>query len=438
MRLGLRLSMVGIALWSLAAACTQTESTVTPTAPSTVTTAPTVTPTPVPTTTRVTPSTATPAASPTPAQSSPTPSPLTALFAQILERTSAIRGLDPLTDVAPMFMTREELATSLREDLEDERADILKSESLLKILGLIPADSDLYEMLLDLYGEQVVGFYDTETQELYMIQDIEEITPLEEATLAHEYTHALQQQHFDIHTLGEETEEDSEASAALTALIEWDASAVQFEYIFTHFTSRQIQDMFGDDGDSSVFNASPYFLQQSLLFPYSTGLELIYALLGSGQWGTVDSAYASPPVSTEQVLHPDKYLQGEIPVTVPLPDVAAALGQGWREIYSDVMGEFSLRTYLETRTGEGTAADAAEGWGGDSFALLEGPQGEEALVLLLHWDTSEDALEFFDALESSNSVPDEGYLGLKDDQVLWIISQSRSLTDAIRAMFPGL
>ena len=111
-----------------------------------------------------------------------------------------------LEEVVPMFMTREELAASLIEDLEEEREEILKSEALLKILGMIPQDADLYQMLLDLYGEQVVGFYDTETQELYMIKDIEEITPLEEVTLAHEYVHALQQQYFDIHTLGEEAD----------------------------------------------------------------------------------------------------------------------------------------------------------------------------------------------------------------------------------------
>jgi hypothetical protein len=427
-----RLWFVGIALWYLAVACTQTESTVTPTTlPTPATTA---TSTPVLTITQVPSHRVTPMASPPPTRS-PTPHPLTPLFDQILEKTSAIRGLEPLTDVTPMFMTREELSASLRQDMENDRGDILKSEALLKILGLIPSDADLYRMLLELYGEQVMGFYDPDAQELYMIQDIEEFTPIEEATLAHEYTHALQQQHFDIHTMSEETEEDSEASAALSALIEGDASAVQFEYMFTHFTSRQLQGRFDDDGDSAVFDASPYFLQQSLLFPYAAGLDLMDAILRSGQWD-VDSAWADPPVSTEQVLHPDKYFQGELPVAVALPDVATVLAQGWREVYTDVIGEFTLRTYLETRTGEGAAASAAAGWGGDRFALLEGPQGERVLVTLLSWDTVQDAWEFFDALESSDSVSDEGYLALQEDQVLWIISPSSSLTYEIMVLFP--
>jgi len=93
----------------------------------------------------------------------------------------------------------------------------------LSILGLIPADTDLFELYLNLFTEQVLGLYDPETDQLYVIADRGEFGPLEESTLAHEYVHALQQQHFDIQSLGESAEVDLDASVALSALVEGDA-----------------------------------------------------------------------------------------------------------------------------------------------------------------------------------------------------------------------
>ena len=361
---------------------------------------------------------------------------MTPIFDQILTRVAEIRGLDPLRAIIPKFMTREQLESTLREDLEEDRDDILNSQEVLKIMGMIPLDADLYQMLLSLYTEQVVGFYDTETEELYVIRGIDELTPSAELTLAHEYTHALQQQHFDIHTLAEELEGDSEGESALSALIEGGATTVQIEYMFTYLTSQEQQQVFNAAGDSPVFDASPYILRQSLLFPYNQGATLVTTLLISGQWQAINNAYREAPVSTEQVLHPEKYLEGEMPVAVSLPDVAASLGQGWEVVYDDVMGEFFLRTYLETRARSDLASRAAAGWGGDRFNLMAGPQGEQALVVLLAWDSERDAREFFDALDSSDSVPDEGFLGLKDDRVLWVFSPSGATTDEIASLFP--
>ena len=358
------------------------------------------------------------------------------IFDQILTRVAEIRGLDPLKTITPKFMTREQLESTLREDLDEDRDDILNSQELLEIMGMIPQDADLYQMLLSLFTEQVVGFYDPETEELYVIKGIDELTPLDELTLAHEYAHALQQQHFDIHSLAEKLADDSEAEAALSALIEGDATAVQAGYMFTYLTSQERQEVFDSSGDSPIFDASPYILRQSLLFPYNQGTTLVNALLLSGQWQAINNAYREAPVSTEQVLHPEKYLEGEIPVAVSLPDVAAALGQGWEVVYDDVMGEFFLKTYLETRTGADRASRAAAGWGGDRFNLLVGPQGEQALVVLLEWDSERDAKEFFDALDSSDSAPDDGFLGLKEDRVLWVISATSATTDEVLSLFP--
>ena len=442
-----RLPTLLLALLLLLAACAQDKPTATfaPTPTTTSTTPPTATAAPTPTAspTQAPPTTATPSPAPAPTLApsrTPTEAPQSGVvYNRILERVENIRGLSHSEAIVPQSMSREELADSLSEEFEEARDDLLKSQELYRLLGLIPRDADLYQLLLELYGEQIVGFYDTETQELYIIGASEhDLSLQEEMTIAHEFVHALQQQRFNIYALTKATEDDSEAASALSALIEGDARTVETMYVLAHSTREQLVDLFSSQGDYSVFDATPYFLQQSLLFPYVQGQTLLEALLSSpSKWDAVNDAYSDPPVSTEQVLHPEKYLEGEEPIDVSLPDVAAALGEGWEEVYGDVMGEFFIRTYLEIHVRPRTAADAAAGWGGDRFTLLKGPQGERVLAALLAWDTPEDARQFFDAMESSGSVPTEGFLGIEDDKALWVLSPSQQLTDSIRALWKG-
>ena len=336
-------------------------------------------------------------------------------------------------------MTREDLEATLIEDLEENAEDILHAELVYKMLGLMPQDADLHQLVLDLYSEQVAGFYDSEKEELFLIAGSgDDLSALDEITLAHEFTHALQQQHFDIDSMLEAVEDNSDASTALRALVEGDASVAQFQYLIAQLArERQIEALTGSRNvDSSAFDSAPYILRQSLVFPYDGGADFVTALQATAAgWDAVDDAYSNPPASTEQVLHPQKYLSGEAPVEVSLPDAAAALGEDWEDVYSDVMGEFFIRTYLETRTTAPAAADAAAGWGGDRFALLQGPGDVYALVSLLEWDTTQDAGEFLDAMSFSNSVSDEDFLGLAGTRALWILSPSREVTGRIMSLW---
>ena len=384
--------------------------------------------------------TSTPDAAPTSAATTvPTPNP-GEVYSRILDAVARERGLAPTEDVLPQFMTREELEATLVEDLEENAEDILHAELVYKMLGLMTQDSDLYQLLLDLYTEQVAGFYDSETEELFLIAGAkDDLSALDEITLAHEFTHALQQQHFDIDAMLEAVEDNSDASTALRALVEGDASVAQFQYLIAQLArERQIEALTGSRNvDSSAFDSAPYILRQSLVFPYDGGADFVTALQATAVgWDDVDDAYSNPPASTEQVLHPPKYLSGEAPVEVSLPDIAVALGEDWEVVYSDVMGEFFIRTYLETRTTASAAADAAAGWGGDRFALLQGPGDEYALVSNLEWDTAQDAGEFLDTMSSSNSVSDEDYLGLEGTRTLWILSPSQEITGQIMSLWP--
>ena len=178
---------------------------------------------------------------------------------------------------------------------------------------------------------------------------------------------------------------------------------------------------------------------------------------GTG-WDSVDAAYSDPPLSTEHILHPDKYLAGEKPIIVTLPDFTAALAPGWETIDEGVLGEFIIATYLENRLTDSRAANAAESWGGDAYALIRNSdQDESALVSLSTWDSVEDAKEFFGACISYFQAPGQGALestvaaeGLRrwgsesrsvhlaqdGDNVLLIISESGPALEAIAAEFP--
>ena len=130
-------------------------------------------------------------------------------------------------------------------------------------------------------------------------------------------------------------------------------------------------------------------------FPYREGPSFVFGLYSTeNDWDPVNRAFESLPASTEQVLHLDKYLAGEAPIVVELPDVAGALGPGWAVLDEDTMGELLLSVYLETGVDRERAAEAAAGWGGDRYVLLSGPDEAPVLASLIAWDTEDDARDF--------------------------------------------
>lgn len=445
-----------------AAACQSAEPTATPTpSPTPVatqaptlaaspTTSPTLTPTPSPTATLTptpspTPSptpTATPEPTPTPTPPIPTQAPsLDEVLDGVARDVSRLRELSPLREIERRFMSVEELHDFVAGEMEDGREDVLATQKLMALLNLIPPDLDLFQLSLDLHAEQIAGLYDPEAEQLYVIGDPDTLDPLEKTVFAHEYVHALQQQHFDIHALHQSVEDDDERSAALSALIEGDAYLTMFQYQAFFLSSEEQAEIAEAQAritaESEVFNSAPYAIRRSFLFDLQ-GIDFVVALLSTGDRHAVNQAYASPPVSTEQILHPQKYLRGEEPAPVSLPDLATVLGPQWSLTDSDALGEFSLLVYLETALENDSAAAAAEGWNGDRYALLESDDGDLAFLALTLWDTQEDAQEFLDvALAPLDGSPHETYAAINGDQVLLIVARSPEVEDALAGRFDG-
>lgn len=318
------------------------------------------------------------------------------------ERTIEIRRLVPKRPIEWEFISRDQLRSNLMDILEEDRDDILDDQKLYQALRLIGPDDVLYDIWLDVLSESVAGYYHLEEEKLYVISDSPEFTPLNLVTHAHETTHALQQQNFDIHATREALEGNSDASAAFTALIEGDASIVEAVYMIEFFTEEQ-QRLAREEsqaGTSDSLRNAPYVVRRLFFFPYLDGFTFVRDLLGIGGWDALNDAYENPPLSTEHILHIDRFLARDVPVEVVLPTLAGRLGDGWEELRRDTMGQHMLLTYLETDLPPPYAFSASAGWGGDRYALIEGPQGELALAAVIAWDTRDDAVEFLEAFHS--------------------------------------
>jgi hypothetical protein len=219
--------------------------------------------------------------------------------------------------------------------------------------------------------------------------------------MAHELTHALQDQHFNLRRFEKWPPGDSDAELAAHSLIEGDATLTMTIYMAKNpLVALAFARSLGSSGMSSEqFNQAPRALRESLVFPYLQGMEWTRQLYKRGGWNMVSEAFTRLPQSTEQILHPEKYFSYERPLKVVLPDLRNVLGPNWKRIDSDVNGEWSYYLILDQFLNSPTESRrAAAGWAGDRYALYEGPKlGQVFLEQIAAWDTENDAREFFDA-----------------------------------------
>jgi hypothetical protein len=331
-------------------------------------------------------------------------------MSKIETQVIGLRGLQPTGSVERDLITADELKEIVTTDFfseytdEDARQDVL----ILSALGLLPEGFELKQFYNDLYSEQIAGFYDSEEKEMYVVQDTG-FGGYEKITYAHEYTHVLQDQVYGLEEglgLDEEScEADSERCAAVTALIEGDATLTELLWFQSFATEQDYEDYNKafEDFESPIFDSAPPYMAADLYFPYEYGYIFVQLLYNDGGFDAVDAAYEDIPLSTEQILHPEKYPDDQ-PLKVTLPDLTAILGEGWTLYDDNVMGEWYTylilnKAYEEAyRLSESIAEDAAEGWGGDAYAFYLNDSTDEVVFIMdALWDTVDDAEEFADA-----------------------------------------
>jgi hypothetical protein len=364
----------------------------------TATSAPTGAPTP----------TATDIASPTPTATatagSTTQADIDAEIDRIVAGIPELRELEALREVPYEFVTPEQFALDLQDliDEETEPEQLAAEERILKRLGLLAPELDLRETILELYGSQVAAFYRPDTGRFYIIGGGDTLGAFDRMVVAHEYTHALQDQHFDLE--GTRISDPSEGDAALAqvAAIEGDAVLVMLQWGFQNLSPEEMATI-GDavsPTDLELLESMPPILRRQLEFPYGEGFLFAFELFTTQfGWDAINDTLREPPATTEQILHTDKYRSAEPAIAVTLPDVVGALGSGWEESYTQTMGELNVQVWVGG--GEEAAqnilglpeqphAEAAAGWGGDRLAMYEAADDGWAIA----WDSSADADEF--------------------------------------------
>jgi hypothetical protein len=286
------------------------------------------------------------------------------------------------------------------------RSDQRNEERLLRMLGLLPEDARLREVLGTALAGEVAGYYVPRTDTLALVrgQGVEGF--LAEVTLAHELAHALEDQNFGLEADGAGILRERDRAVAESAVHEGSATLVMVDYLTLTQGGLDLPDdvreRLLEQLEGSTLPASsglPRYVREGLVFPYAAGARFVNRLQAEGGWEAVDRAFGDDaPVSTEQIIHPGKYLAGERPERVRLrgepPPGARVASRG-------DLGEFDTAQFLLEANGRVRADEAAAGWGGSAFELWELADGGYVLAAVWAWDRARDAREFARAARRS-------------------------------------
>ena len=375
---------------------------------------------------------------PIPLTPTSTPFPLTtatdpdAEMDDIEGEVSALRSWTADKSVERNFMTPGELRNYQIEDFAKDysREEATDDTRVLAAFGLLAPDFELYDFYIDLYSENILGFYDIDEGKLFIISESGKFGAVERSTFAHEFQHALQDQLYDLDAMGwndAAIEQDAQKFAALQALVEGDATLLESQWQTRHFTQPDWDQYNAEayaDPDSAFYRA-PAYMQKDFYFPYIQGADFVNQLYQRGDWTEVDAAFKNPPVSTEMILHLDKYDAGEIPEDLPSPTFADSLGADWREIDSNIMGEWYISLILEQQTSEQEAMAAATGWGGDHYVVAYNEKADQtAVAWRLVWDTTSEAEEFIDAFKTYGDGRFDGDATVGGGSLCWLNSST--------------
>lgn len=321
---------------------------------------------------------------------------------------SKVRGLKTLNKVPCQVESKDTIrkfiVERISEEYGNERLEI--EGQRFKSLKLIPKNSNYHKLITDLYESQVAGYYDNIAKRFVMASWLAASTQLPVAV--HEQSHALQDQHFNLTNFLDYKKLTSDELLARSALVEGDASLVMYEQMLTSL---------GQPSLKNQANVNLYIMQnvvatgllakdkpeianisQIMIFPYSAGLHFVHALLKKGGFAEIDKAYKNPPKSTSQILHPERYLNGE-PEKVDfekLKEKARSLiGSDEELVEADSLGEFVFSLFLKNLGVPAFEANKiAEGLRGDVLFLRGDRKGGG--VWYLEFGESEDQSRFIE------------------------------------------
>ncbi len=314
---------------------------------------------------------------------------------ELQQEVATLGGIPFRSDVPLAYLDRPALSRYLEELIDDEypAARATADARTLTAFDLLAPGTDLRALRRRLLLENVAGFYDERPgkRRLYAISTHQTLTPANQIVMAHELRHALQDQYSDLHDLYPESVGDfDDRRLAFLCLLEGDATLVMQKFLLSRVPG-------GGEGlgagelalPAPPVEGAPEILRDQLVRPYAAGLEFARGVQAAGGWEALRRAWGQPPVSTEQVLHPEKFAAGELPRSVSIDWTPP----GSRLVNEGVLGEI----FSSTLVGQEPGSAATAGWGGDLFRVWD-VGGRTVLAWRAVWDSEADRAEFSAAL----------------------------------------
>ena len=377
---------------------------------------------------------------------------------KVAREVAKIRGLPLKKPIPNEVVGKDELRQRLvAMAAEDKTATETVAEGLsLARWGMIPLATDYTALLVDLLTEQIAGYYDPETKKLTISKTAGDDPAWAEMVLAHEIDHGLQDQSFDLKKFEDLPSSEGDAAVARRALVEGDGIALMVEVMLARSgnaapwsnpeVAASIEKAMTVPGNGDALDKAPIAIREGLIFPYRAGMSFVAALRRRQPWSAVDAAFAKPPRSTEQIIHPERYLAGDEPVPIEIKQPTSL--RDFTPAQSTVWGELGFTLFLRSHgVADAAAAEAGAGWGGDravTFAKGDDKRPQRAVgVSRSEWDSEADALEAFEAAEKALDHAVAGatidHVGTRtrwmalDGTVTWIDRKGPSLVMVIGA-----
>lgn len=342
----------------------------------------------------------------------PTPAEARAI-AELLRVAEQIRDLRFERPVPFRIQSREVITEFVRSKVDEDLDELENARVFYVALGLLEPELDIRDLLIRVLGEQIVGYYDTDRGLMVVREDV--ATQLgasgvdrdlgeAEMVIVHELVHALQDQRL---RLGEQYDEERtiDGDNAFASLVEGDATLA----MIGHMASRGGQSLSLLTRNAALLRMlvrrnpqavsgqeierAPAIVRLPLVSRYLDGMVFCATLHGQRGWLGVDDAHERPPASTEQVLHPERYLAGEMPVAVTLPALPELEAAGWVPHEEETLGELEMSVWFAQGRGADRDERAAEGWGGDRLRVYRDGEGRTSVVWFTVWDDEREARE---------------------------------------------
>ncbi len=307
---------------------------------------------------------------------------------EVLSEMSALLSLPILTPLKKSLRSRDEireyLVRKMKEDKNPQKR--YSDQKIMEKFGLLPKNYPLEQTLLKVLTEQIAGLYDPDSKEFFIA---DWIAPADQRmVMSHELTHALQDQHFHIDPWTDAAKPNDDAELARDAVIEGSALAAMLDYVLRGKGSiRDLGELdpsmlMGDADTSPELSQAPKILRDGLLFPYMAGTTFTQRFLKThAGWTDFHKIFENPPVSTQQIMHPDLYRQGIVPPEIALPEGKRLVTPDWKKLDENRMGEFGMLEVFKQFLEKDRSATLASDWSADRYAIYEN-QKTKRLILL--------------------------------------------------------